>query len=990
MVNSRIVKKNITSAMKELEVAIMNDKNKSSKKINKGKLKNSNKTTKNIANTDVLLLTDIVKKSPFYKTDLNKIVLKKEIQLIIQSDIKLWIRLNMDIITDDYVKRALKTINKISNSDIEKYSNSIWIHNKIMEAKIDSDNEAITIMMPPPNVTGSLHIGHALNMTLQDVIARYWRMKGKDVLWQPGTDHAGIATQMLVERQILKEGVTSRAKLGRDEFLKKVWEWKEESGGTIINQLKRLGASADWSRERFTLDEGLSEAVREVFVSLYKSNLIYRDKRLVNWDTKLETAISDLEVIQKDKKGYYWYFKYPILNSKKYIIVATTRPETMLGDACVAVHPEDKRYKSLIGKKVLVPIVNREILIVADEYADPEKGTGAVKITPAHDFNDFQVGKRHNLKAINILNTNGTLNENTPVLYQGLTILKAREKIINDMEELGLVDKIEDTVHAVPYGDRSDTVIEPFLTDQWFVDAKILAGPAIESVKSGETKFVPKSWENTFFEWMNNIEPWCISRQLWWGHRIPAWHAEDGSIFVGKTLEDVKEQAFNKYGKNIELKQDPDVLDTWFSSGLWPFSTLGWPNNSKELSKYYPGDVLVTGFDIIFFWVARMMMLGIHFMKKSPFKEVYVHALVRDSNGNKMSKSKGNVVNPLVLMDKYGADTIRFSLTALATQGRDIKLAEDRIVGYRNFITKIHNASKFLEMNDCVLDKDFDIKQIKKPISLWIVNLLYTSADNVAADIESYRFNEAANSAYHFVWHNFCDWYLEIVKPILSDLNNEDNKEVKNVTAYVFSKILTILHPIIPFNTEYLYSKVHSFGELVSLVTWPNSKVEKIILSKNNSEVEWIIKFISEIRSLRAMLNIPFKSLININYKSIDKKYLKIINNNTGVLNSIAGIESFSLNTNDSNNSAQILVDDATFNISLKGVININIELDRLNKDLLKLKNDISNIDVKLLNKKFIERAPREVIEEQKGRKEEIQGFADRLQLAINRLDNKI
>ena len=883
-----------------------------------------------------------------------------------------------------------KPNNKISNSDIEKYSNSIWIHNKIMEAKIDSDNEAITIMMPPPNVTGSLHIGHALNMTLQDVIARYWRMKGKDVLWQPGTDHAGIATQMLVERQILKEGVTSRAKLGRDEFLKKVWEWKEESGGTIINQLKRLGASADWSRERFTLDEGLSDAVREVFVSLYKSNLIYRDKRLVNWDTKLETAISDLEVIQKDKKGYYWYFKYPILNSKKYIIVATTRPETMLGDACVAVHPEDKRYKSLIGKKVLVPIVNREILIVADEYADPEKGTGAVKITPAHDFNDFQVGKRHNLKAINILNTNGTLNENTPVLYQGLTILKAREKIINDMEELGLVDKIEDTVHAVPYGDRSDTVIEPFLTDQWFVDAKILAGPAIESVKSGETKFVPKSWENTFFEWMNNIEPWCISRQLWWGHRIPAWHAEDGSIFVGKTLEDVKEQAFNKYGKNIELKQDPDVLDTWFSSGLWPFSTLGWPNNSKELSKYYPGDVLVTGFDIIFFWVARMMMLGIHFMKKSPFKEVYVHALVRDSNGNKMSKSKGNVVNPLVLMDKYGADTIRFSLTALATQGRDIKLAEDRIVGYRNFITKIHNASKFLEMNDCVLDKDFDIKQIKKPISLWIVNLLYTTADNVAADIESYRFNEAANSAYHFVWHNFCDWYLEIVKPILSDLNNEDNKELKNITAYVFSKILTILHPIIPFNTEYLYSKVHSFGELVSLVTWPNSKVEKIILSKNNSEVEWIIKFISEIRSLRAMLNIPFKSLINISYKSIDKKYLKIINNNTGVLNSIAGIESFSLNTNDSNSSAQILVDDATVNISLKGVININIELDRLNKDLLKLKNDISNIDVKLLNKKFIERAPREVIEEQKGRKEEIQGFADRLQLAINRLDNKI
>ena len=872
-------------------------------------------------------------------------------------------------------KAEEKVYNKVPNSEIENYSSSIWDNNKISEAKIDSVKKSITIMMPPPNVTGSLHIGHALNMTLQDVIARYWRMKGKDVLWQPGTDHAGIATQMLVERKILREGITSRAELGRDDFLKKVWEWKKESGGTIVNQLKRLGASADWSRERFTLDEGLSEAVREVFVSLYKNNLIYRDKRLVNWDTKLETAISDLEVIQKDKKGYYWYFKYPILGTKKYIIVATTRPETLLGDTCVAVNPKDKRYKSLIGKKVLLPIVNREILIVADEYADPEKGTGAVKITPAHDFNDFQVGKRHNLEPINILNTNGTLNKNTPKAYQGLTILKARAKIIADMEELGLLDKIEDTIHAVPYGDRSDTVIEPFLTDQWFVDAKKLAGPAIESVKNGETKFVPKTWENTFFEWMNNIEPWCISRQLWWGHRIPAWYATDGTIFVGKTLEEVQIQAFSKYGKDIELKQDPDVLDTWFSSGLWPFSTLGWPNKSKDLIKYYPGNILVTGFDIIFFWVARMMMLGIHFMKKSPFKEVYVHALVRDSKGNKMSKSKGNVVNPLVLMDQYGTDTIRFSLTALATQGRDIKLAEDRIVGYRNFITKIHNASKFLEMNGCVLDKEFDIKMIQKPINLWIINLLYKTADNVSSEIESYRFNEAANSAYHFVWHNFCDWYLEIVKSVLSEINIEENKEIKNTTAFVFSKILAILHPIIPFNTEYLYSKVHNFGEILSLMDWPDSNIEKIKLSKNNTEIEWTIKFISEIRSLRAMLNIPFKSLININYNSIDKKYLNIINSNIETLKSIAGVESFSFNANDYENSAQILVDDATFNISLKGVIDINIELDRLNKDLSKLKDDISIIDVKLLNKNFIERAPKEVIEEQRSKKGRYQKF---------------
>jgi len=883
-----------------------------------------------------------------------------------------------------------KSNNKISNQEIEQFSNSVWINNKIMEAKIDSVNESITIMMPPPNVTGSLHIGHALNMTLQDVIARYWRMKGKDVLWQPGTDHAGIATQMVVERQLSNEGITSRAKLGRDAFLKKVWDWKEQSGGTIINQLKRLGASADWSRERFTLDEGLSKAVREVFVSLYNEKLIYRDKRLVNWDTKLETAISDLEVIQKDIKGYYWHFKYPIKDSKDYIIVATTRPETMLGDTCVAVHPEDIRYKHLIGKKVLLPIVSREIVIVADEYADPEKGTGAVKITPAHDFNDFQVGKRHNLESINILNTNGTLNKNTPKVYQGLTIVKAREKIISDMEELGLLDKIEDTIHAVPYGDRSDTVIEPFLTDQWFVNAKILAGPAIEAVKNGETKFVPKTWENTFFEWMNNIEPWCISRQLWWGHRIPAWYAADGSIFVGKTLDEVKIQAFNKYGTNIELKQDPDVLDTWFSSGLWPFSTLGWPENSKELSKYYPGDILVTGFDIIFFWVARMMMLGIHFMHKSPFKEVYVHALVRDSKGNKMSKSKGNVVNPLVLMDEYGADTIRFSLTALATQGRDIKLAEDRIVGYRNFITKVHNASKFLEINGCVLDEEFDIKLIQKPISLWIVNLLYETADNVSSEIESYRFNEAANSAYHFVWHNFCDWYLEIVKPVLSDIDSEENKEIRNTTAYVFSKILIILHPIIPFNTEYLYSKIHNFDEMLSLKEWPNSNIEKIKLSKNNSEIEWVIKFISEIRSLRSMLNIPFKTLINISYISINEKNIKIINSNIKTLKTIARIENFTLDANNSDNSAQILVGDSTFNVSLKGVIDIKIELVRLNKDLSKLKNDISIIDAKLLNKKFIERAPIEVIEEQKRRKKEIMGFADRLKLAINRLDNKI
>ena len=869
---------------------------------------------------------------------------------------------------------------------IEDYSTDIWFKNNISEAKINSKDKPLVIMMPPPNVTGSLHIGHALNMTLQDVIVRYWRMKGRDVLWQPGTDHAGIATQMVVEKQLLEEGSTSRTKLGREKFIQKVWDWKEKSGDTIVNQLKRLGASADWSRERFTLDEGLSKAVIEVFVSLYNEGLIYRDKRLVNWDTQLETAISDLEVIQKEKKGHYWHFKYPIIGTKKHILVATTRPETMLGDTCVAVHPSDSRYKGLVGKKVLLPLVNREIEIIADEYADPEKGTGAVKITPAHDFNDFQVGKRHNMASINIMNNNGTLNENTPKNYQGLSMLEAREQVVKDMDSIGLLDFIEETIHTVPYGDRSETIIEPYLTDQWFVDAKKLSIPAIEAVKSGQTKFVPKSWENTFFDWMYNIEPWCISRQLWWGHRIPAWHGPDGHIFVEKNESIAKEKAFKKYGKNENLKRDPDVLDTWFSSGLWPFSTLGWPDKNLALDKYYPGDALITGFDIIFFWVARMMMLGIHFMKKTPFKEVYVHALVRDSKGNKMSKSKGNVVDPLILIDKYGTDSIRFSLTALATQGRDIKLAEDRIIGYRNFITKVSNASRFLEINECLYDKNFDLKTINLPVCHWIINLLYETAKNVSKDIEAYRFNEAANKIYQFVWHNFCDWYLEIVKPNLSNQENVINKEIKNVTAFVFSKILAILHPIIPFNSEYLFSKVHKFGNVLAISKWPDSKMDNIILRKDNQEIEWVINFISEIRSLRSMLNIPSKSLINIYYKSIDSNYMKYISNNRDVLYRISKIGNLKHSEDDISNTAQILVDDAIFQVALKGIINIEEELNRLNRDLTKMKNDISFINNKLSNENFTSRAPKEVIDEQIYKKEILSNRITRLEAAINKL----
>ncbi len=589
-----------------------------------------------------------------------------------------------------------------------------------------------TIVIPPPNVTGSLHMGHALNNTLQDVLVRFERMRGRDVLWQPGTDHAGIATQMVVERQLMERGEPNRRELGREKFIKRIWQWKEESGNTIVGQLKRLGASCDWSRLRFTMDEGLSRAVRKVFVELHRAGLIYKDKRLVNWDPELLTAISDLEVEQIEIKGHLWHLRYPIEgmtfdpeDPATFIVVATTRPETMLGDSAVAVHPEDERYTHLVGKNVILPIVGRRIPIIADEYSDPEKGSGAVKITPAHDFNDFEVGRRHGLPMINILSKDARLSlqpnpeftqgvDRTPQLdamileYNGVFRFAARNMIVDRLESEGLLEKIEPHVHAVPHGDRSGAVIEPFLTDQWYVDAATMAKPAIEAVKRGRTTFVPRNWESTYFHWMENIQPWCISRQLWWGHQIPAWYGPDGEIFVAEDAAGAKAAAKEHYGKDVPLKRDEDVLDTWFSSGLWPFSTLGWPDKTPEVARYYPTDVLVTGFDIIFFWIARMMMMGLHFMEEVPFRTVYIHALVRDEKGQKMSKSKGNVIDPLELIDTYGADALRFTLAAMAAQGRDIKLAGSRVEGYRNFATKLWNASRFAEMNDCVPQADFD------------------------------------------------------------------------------------------------------------------------------------------------------------------------------------------------------------------------------------------------------------------------------------------
>jgi valyl-tRNA synthetase len=679
------------------------------------------------------------------------------------------------------------------------------------------DAAPYSIVIPPPNVTGSLHMGHALNNTLQDILARFERMRGRDVLWQPGTDHAGIATQMVVERQLMERQEPGRREMGREAFLKRVWEWKAESGGTIVNQLKRLGASCDWRRERFTMDEGLSRAVTKVFVELYRAGLIYKDKRLVNWDPKLLTTISDLEVLQVEVKGHLWHIKYPIENSDEFIVVATTRPETMLGDTAVAVHPDDERYKGLVGKNVILPLVGRKIPIVADEYSDPEKGSGAVKITPAHDFNDFEVGRRHNLPLINIFTTEAKLalrnNEDfmqgaggadlaEVLALDGQDRFKARKAIIELLEARELMVKIEPNVHAVPHGDRSNVVIEPYLADQWYVDAKTMAQEPLRAVRDGRTNFVPKNWENTYFEWLENIRPWAISRQLWWGHQIPAWYGPDGKIFVALSEDDAKADAKKHYGKDEPLTRDEDVLDTWFSSALWPFSTLGWPDETEELKRFYPTTVLVTGFDIIFFWVARMMMMGMHFMKEVPFKDVYIHALVRDEKGAKMSKSKGNVMDPLELIDQYGADALRFTLAAMAAQGRDIKLATSRVEGYRNFATKIWNAARFAEMNGAKRDAAFDPKSAKETLNKWILGEAEKAIREVTEAIEAYKFNEAAGAAYRFVWSIFCDWYVELSKPLLTGADGEAKAETQATAAFVLDEIIKLLHPFMPFITE--------------------------------------------------------------------------------------------------------------------------------------------------------------------------------------------
>jgi valyl-tRNA synthetase len=890
------------------------------------------------------------------------------------------------------------------------------------------DAEPFTIVIPPPNVTGSLHMGHALNNTLQDILVRFERMRGKNTLWQPGMDHAGIATQMVVERQLMERQIHRRT-IGREEFVARVWEWKAESGGMILNQLKRLGASCDWSRERFTMDEGLSKAVREVFVRLYHEGLIYKDKRLVNWDPKLLTAISDLEVEQIEVNGNLWHLRYPVEgasfdpeNPATFITVATTRPETMLGDTGVAVHPDDPRFRPLIGKKVVLPLVGRRIPIVADTYSDPEKGSGAVKITPAHDFNDFEVGKRHKLPAINVMTVDAAINlrenedfldglEVTPELdatieaLHGLDRFDARKRIVELMEAGGYLEKVEPHRHVVPHGDRGGVPIEPFLTDQWYVNAAELAKPAIESVRAGRTTIVPKTWEKTYFDWMENIQPWCISRQLWWGHQIPAWYGPDGTVFVERTEEEALHTAIQHYISHegpmkayVEdllenfrpgeiLTRDEDVLDTWFSSALWPFSTLGWPDRTPELATYYPTDVLVTGFDIIFFWVARMMMMGIHFTGEEPFHTVYVHALVRDKHGAKMSKSKGNVIDPLELIDEYGADALRFTLAIMAAQGTDVKLDPARIVGYRNFGTKLWNATRFAEMNGVKRNDSIWLEEARLTVNRWILTELKRAAGEVTEGITSYRFNEAAGAAYRFVWNLFCDWYLELLKPIFAGDNQAERAESEAVAAYVLDEIYKLLHPFMPFLTEELWAHTAPEGEgrtsLLCHASWPDPEFEDVDAA---AEINWLVDLVSGIRSVRSEMNVPAAAVAPLVVLGAKQLTVARLARHEAAIQRLGRIGVISEAVAAPKASAQIVVGEATFCLPLGELIDLQAEAARLQKEIGRVTEEIARLHKKLSNEKFVANAPEDVVAAEREKLAEFQEQQSRLQLALSRV----
>lgn len=881
------------------------------------------------------------------------------------------------------------------------------------EFKPSGQGAPYAIMLPPPNVTGSLHMGHGFNNTIMDLLTRYHRMKGDNTLWQPGTDHAGIATQMVVERQLNADGKT-RHDLGRDKFIDRVWQWKEESGGNITRQLRRLGSSLDWSRNRFTMDDDLSEAVKQVFVKLYDQGLIYRGKRLVNWDPVLHTAVSDLEVLSEEENGHLWHFRYPLTDGSGHLVVATTRPETMLGDSAVAVHPEDERYKHLIGQTITLPLVGRQIPIIADDYVDPEFGSGCVKITPAHDFNDAEVGKRHDLEIINILTIDAAINDNAPAKYQGLDRFAARKQIIADLDALGLLDSIKDHKLMVPRGDRSGSVIEPLLTDQWYVKADVLAAPAVEAVKSGKVKFVPGNWDKTFYNWMDGIQDWCISRQIWWGHRIPAWYDADGNIYVGDDEVAVREKY--KLPADLTLNQDEDVLDTWFSSALWPFSTLGWPENTDALKNWYPGSVLVTGFDIIFFWVARMMMMGIHFMGDVPFKEVYIHGLVRDAHGQKMSKSKGNVLDPIDIIDgidletlvkkrtsgmmqpqlaakidkatrkefpdgiaPHGTDALRFTFASLATTGRDINFDMNRIAGYRNFCNKLWNAARYVLMNTEGQDTGIDNNEAELSLAdRWIISLLQQTEQTVVKAIDSYRFDLAAQAIYEFVWDNYCDWYLELSKPVLNSDSASDaaKRGTRRTLVRVLEATLRLAHPIMPFITEEIWQTIAPLagksGDTIINQPYPAADSSKIDTDAV-AEMEWVMQFITGIRSIRSQMNIAPKQAVPVLLKDAADLDQQRLQQNRDFISKLANLESVELLNGDAPAAATALVGKMEILIPLAGLIDKDAEIARLDKEMAKLDKIIKQSAGKLSNENYVAKAPADVVAKEREKLAELE-----------------
>jgi len=844
--------------------------------------------------------------------------------------------------------------------NIEKQIYDYWEKNKFFKPD-KSKKKYFSIVIPPPNVTGSLHMGHALNNSLQDLLVRYYRMNGYETLWQPGTDHAGIATQAVVEKKLSEKGI-NKNKIGRDNFVKEVWKWKEESGDKILNQLKKLGCSCDWSRNRFTMDKDLSEAVIKTFVQLYKKKIIYKDTKLVNWDTKLETAISDLEVEQKEVQSNLYYIKYKIDGEDNFLTIATTRPETMLGDTAVAVNPQDERYRNYIGRKIIVPIVERKVKIIADKYVSIDQGSGALKVTPAHDFNDFEIGKRHKLESINIFEKNGKLNHAVPKELIGVERFEARNIIVKILKENNLLEKIENIKNAVPYGDRSNSIIEPLLTEQWFADAKFLSKKAIQVVKKKKTIFFPSNWSKTYFQWMNNIQPWCISRQLWWGHRIPAWYSKDKRIFVAENEHEAKKIAKKYYKKNVELKRDEDVLDTWFSSSLWPFATLGWPKKTYELKRFYPTSVLVTGFDIIFFWVARMMMMGNYLIKKEPFSKIYVHALVRDEKGQKMSKSKGNVIDPLDVINKYGADSLRFTLISMAAPGRDVKLSEDRVKGYRNFINKIWNANNFSKLNKCKLSKKFNIQKINLDVNKWIYFELVKTNKEAKKHISNFRFDEAARIIYQFVWHSYCDWYIEFLKPIFYSKNKKNMEESRNISAFVQSNILILLHPFIPFFTEKIWQDFQFNNYFKSSLMFKDWEIKTYsTFGKNHNKIDWLIDLVTSIRSTKVELNVPPGSFIDISIAEVGYNKRCIIDDNLSVFKRLGRISDI-IYSKLNKNGVKIIVGGETVTLYFDQNLDVNEQKQKISNKVEALHQKIIGITGKLKNKSFLRNAPKQIV----------------------------